>query len=63
MINQHKRKVKGQNTISLDMAVKIKQKRHNVIPGQKPCHQCINQYQKIMKELEEIANGENETET
>ena len=24
VINQHKRKVKGQNTISLDMAVKIK---------------------------------------
>ena len=63
LINQYKRKVKGQKIISLDVAVYLKQKRHKVLPGQKLCRQCINQYEKIMKEQEEIAIDENETET
>ena len=63
LINQYKRKVKGQKIISLDVAVHLKQKGHKVIPGQKLWHQCINQYKKIMKKQEEIDIDENETET
>ena len=44
VINQHKRKVKGQKIIPLDMAVNLKQRGHKVKPGQKLCYQCINQY-------------------
>ena len=48
---------KSQRTemISLDMAVNSKQK------GQRLCHQCIKQYEKIMKEPDEIVIHENET--
>ena len=63
VINQHKRKVKGQKIISIDTAVNLKQKGQKVIPGQKFCRQCINQHEKIMKEPEEIAIDKNETET
>ena len=41
----------------------LKQKGHKVIPRQKLYHQCINHYEKIMKEPEETAIDENETET
>ena len=61
MINQHKRK--GLKVISLDTAVNLKQKEHKVIPGHKFCCQYINQYEKMMKEPEEIVIDENETET
>ena len=40
---------------------KFKQKGHIFIPGQRLCHQCIKQYEKIMKEPEEIVIHENET--
>ena len=54
---------KSQRTemISLDMAVNSKQKGHIFIPGQRICHQCIKQYEKIMKEPDEIVIHENET--
>ena len=44
------------------MAVNLKQKGHKVISGQKLCRHCINQYEKTMKEPEEITIDENETE-
>ena len=46
-----------------DITVNLKQKGIKIKPGWKLFHQCINQYEKIMKEPEEIAIDENETET
>ena len=40
------------------MTVNLKQKGIKIKPGWKLFHQCINQYEKIMKEPEEIAIDE-----
>ena len=37
---KHRRKVKGEQVITLQMAQQLKTKKTNVVPGQLFCHQC-----------------------
>lgn len=57
-------KAKGQKTISLIEATKLKEKGYLVVPGQKLCRQCIKQYQEIISRANvEPEKMDTETET
>ena len=40
VLMKHRRKVKGEQVITLQMAQQLKPKNTNVVPGQLFCHQC-----------------------
>ena len=40
VLMKHRRKVKGKQMITLQMAQQLKTKNINVVPGQLFCHQC-----------------------
>ena len=40
VLMKHRRKVKGEQVITLQMAQQLKTKKTNVVPGQLFCHQC-----------------------
>ena len=58
ILKSHCHNSKANRTINLEMAKVLKEKRFNVLPGQKLCRQCVTKYEKLTKPPE----NENMTE-
>ena len=59
VLEKHKKKVKGGHVMNLDMAMDLKIKNYDVVPGWQLCRSC---YKEIMKENKSKAEDDNSAE-